>query len=157
MGDRTTVTLTVLTSQSKKVKEFIKDRHDTERHPNDQLVMGEHTHFHFAEVGGGELDFLPSLHAAGIAYESAWDDGQEFGPGIEVCRFTSAGEAIVKTITGSDEAILLTQLVCLLDKPDQLRELITNRVNENDYLPWENQEEYGKLYLVNQLINPSQP
>ena len=149
MTDRVSVSLTVLTTQFEKVKKLIADA-------SWHVINIDHATIFFEEVYNGELEFLPEFVQAGIAYESEWDEGGEFEAGIEICRFTSAGEAVLKSINDSDWAIPITKLVCLLDKPDELRKLITDQVHENDYLPWENQEEYGKLYMANQLINPSQ-
>lgn len=147
MGDRTTVTLSVLESQEDKAREYF------EFEDNEAWLDEPLSYHQFDEINHGELDFLHKLKAAGIAYESRWDRGYEYGPGVKSLRFTPDGNVVEKEIYDSECAIDLKSLMPLLDKPEELREYILTRHQEVSTLSWENQEEYGKLYRAKQLIS----
>ena len=48
----------------------------------------------------------------------------------------------------------IEQLMKLIDKPEELRQFIVNHQEEHATLPWENQEENGKIFLTRKLIDP---
>lgn len=147
MGDRTTVTLSFLESQQDEaLKHF-----DSEA--NESWLDEPLAYHRFEEVNYGTLDFLDKLKAAGIAYESEWDRGSEYGPGIKSVRFTADGEVVQKEVYNSECSIDVHDLMALLDKPEELKDLITSTHEAVSVLPWENQEEYGKLYRAKQLIS----
>ena len=150
MGDRSTVTLTVLTSHKKQVEEIIRDFSES---PEAEDHKDACTVFTFEEVNYGSLDFLDVLISKGIAYTSEWSNGCEYGSGAENTRFTSDGEAIIKTIYDSDLSIPIDTLMGIINQPEELVELIKNSNEEVQVLPWDNQEEYGKRYKVRRLIN----
>lgn len=149
MGDRTTVTLSFLESQEKKALQHF-DYEASEAWWDEPFA-----YHRFEEVNYGRLDFLDKLKAAGIAYESEWDRGSEYGPGIKSVRFTADGEVIQKEIYNSECSIDVHDLMALLNKPEELKGLITSTHEAVSVLPWENQEEYGKLYRAKQLITPT--
>lgn len=147
MGDRTYVTLTVLKSQEKEAMSlFCYD-------PDEDWFEDQFSYFGFAEVNYGTLSFLSDLQAAGIAYDSRWEQGGDYEPGSESLRFSSSGEAIVKAFNDSAKNPDLSALVGLIDKPEDLKKYILKHHEEVSCLPWENQEEYGKLYRAKQLIS----
>lgn len=149
MGDRTTVTLTILESQQDEALKHFGS-------VADEAWLDEPLAYHqFHEVNYGTLDFLDKLKAAGIAYESEWDRGSEYGPGVKSVRFTSDGDVVEKEIYNSECSIDVHDLMALLDKPEELKDLITSTHQAVSVLPWENQEKYGKLYRAKQLINPT--
>ena len=149
MGDRTTVTLTILKSQQDEALkhfDFVAD----------EAWLDEPLAYHqFYEVNYGTLDFLDKLKAAGIAYESEWDHGSEYGPGVKSVRFTADGDVVEKEVYNSECSIDVHDLMALLDKPKKLKDLIKSTHQAVSVLPWENQEEYGKIYRAKQLINPT--
>lgn len=147
MGDRTYVTLSVLKSQEQKASSLFTYSPD-EDWLDDQLA-----HFGFPEVNYGNLGFLYELRAAGIAYDSRWESGGDYGPGTESLRFTQGGEAIENTVYDSGKNPDLQYLMDRIDKPEELRSYILKHHKEVTNLPWENQEEYGKLYQAKQLIS----
>lgn len=149
MGDRTTVTLSFLESQQDEaLKHF--DFEADEAWRDEPFVYHQ-----FEEVNYGTLDFLDKLKASGIAYESEWDRGSEYGPGVKSVRFTADGDVVEKEVYQSECSIDVRDLMALLDKPEELKALITTTHKAVSLLSWENQEEYGKLYRAKQLINPT--
>ena len=148
MGDRSYVTLSVLTSQAELARTLIEDFNDEITFDNDRC-----TYFTFEEVNYGELKFLDALQAAGIAYLSEWEGGNEYGAGCTSCRFTAEGEAIIKSFDDSEINPELYTLMELIDQPEQLRTYILAHKELRTILPWDNQEEYGKLYQATMLIN----
>jgi hypothetical protein len=147
MGDRTSVTLSFLESQQDEaLKHFDSDA--------DEAWCDEPIAYHrFEEVNYGTLDFLDKLKVAGIAYESEWDSGNNFGPGVKSVRFTADGEVVEKEVYNSECSIDVHDLMALLDKPEELKNLITSTHQAVSVLSWENQEEYGQRYRARQLIS----
>ncbi len=84
--------------------------------------------FGFRIVPNFPIDEVESLKASGVAYDCYWDGGSYFNSGGHSTRFSPDGELIYKVIKDADE-----------------RQCI---------LPWDNQEEYGKLYMARQLVAP---
>lgn len=124
----------------------------------DSVMANDLYSFQFEEVRDGSLSFLPELKKLGIAYDSVWQRDYEIEPGAEHCRFTSTGEAIIKTIWESDECVGLSSLIDLLGKPNplpEIRKFVFEKQNNIFILPWDNQVEYGKLHRVNQLLLPT--
>jgi len=147
MGDRTTVTLTVLTSQIDTAKTFF--AHDC----CDTFSDGHITNFTFEEVNYGDLDFLAALSNAGIAYNSYWCAGSDFDAGTTYARFTPKGD--LKNWDIYDNAINpdINELLKYVSKPDQLVRYVLAHVEVNTVPNLdENQIEYGKLYQTMQLI-----
>jgi hypothetical protein len=58
-------------------------------------------------------------------------------------RFTADGKFVVKVIVEDDYLIPVSALHELLDKPEELRALITERHDALQVLPWDNQLEYS--------------
>jgi hypothetical protein len=150
MGDRTTVYLDVLVSQAEAAEDLFNYEPQDTRENGDQFIE-----FEFHEVNHGTLDFLNDLEKAGIAYDSSWSRGDEYGPGTKFCRFTADGEVISFDRYDGEINPDMNCLMRLIDDPVALREAILSHHRETTPLPWDNQEEYGKLYRTKQLINPS--
>lgn len=148
MGDRTTVTLSVLTAQAKTAEALFVDRYFDVALDTDPLIF----QWTFEEVNYGELPFLHKLQQAGIAYDSEWGRGDEYGSGCKSCRFTSLGTAIDKEIYDENLNPNLAALLERIDQSDHLRQYILDHQESITTLPWDNQEEYGKRYRVTQLI-----
>ena len=149
MGDRTRVTLTVLRSQAEKAQELFSEGYESEDtiHSDSLLYSWE-----FDEVNYGRLPFLGGLKTAGIAYDSAWDNGDAYSSGYASCRFSSEGELVQKHLYDNEASIPLSVLTRLLDEPETLRQKILDTIQERTVLPWDHQEEFGKLYRMKQLI-----
>lgn len=149
MGDRTNVTLIVLTSQAAEAQQFFNE--DIEEESNEETGL---TAFMFEEVNYGELRFLPKLIEHGIAYNSEWEKGEEYDDGFESCRFTPIGEVETKEVYYNDRNPDINDLMGMLDNPLAIRKYLLNHHERITTLPWDRQEEYGKLYRTRKLILP---
>ena len=148
MGDRTTVYLDVLASQADAARELF-DYETSYEYLNAEKFM----EFQFDEINHGTLDFLGKLQEAGIAFDSSWNPGSEYGAGTTFCRFTADGQVIKFDRFDSEAHPDLSCLMKRIDDPKALREYILEHHNHGTPRPWDNQEEYGKLYRARQLIN----
>ena len=148
MSDRSYVTLTVLTSQSSQAEEIFDYSAD------DQGEKDGKTWYDFSDVGYGILPFGKKLQKAGIAHDSSWESGSGYGPGTHSCRFTEFGDLVLQDIGDDQINPDLDALMALIDKPDELRQHILDHQKMFYVLPWDNQEEYGKVYRAKQLISP---
>jgi hypothetical protein len=147
MGDRTGVTLTVLTSQSEGIEELLgygADCADT---------GSQFTSFEFSDVNYGVLENLEKLTSAGIAFNSEWGSGGDYGPGVHWCRFTPDGECRENEVSDEGANPPIEKLMELIDKPEELRGYIVAYHYDVTPPPWDNQEEYGKLFRTKQLIS----
>lgn len=149
MGDRTTVYLRVLNSQSVEAQEYF----TLEDIGSDIGVTT--TEFIFEDVNYGDLPFREALKKAGIAYDSSWSRGDDYGPGTESLRFDAEGNPFTSTVYESGINPELSDLMALIDKPDELRTFLLEHQADVADRPWENQEEYGKIYRATQLIQPT--
>jgi len=154
MGDRTSVTLFFLASQKEKVDEILEG---IDQEPNWEDLANEDGQkllaYHYDEVNYGELDFLPLLSDAGIAYESLWNKGSEFDEGGEYCRFTKDGERVVTTLYAGDRSISTELLMNLIDAPGALVTFIKGRHERSTVLPWTDQEKHGPTFRAMNLIS----
>ena len=152
MGDRTTVTLTVLSSQLEAAKGILKkkagepwEKNEISQQPLKSLI--------FDEVNYGDLPGLKNLQAAGIAYDSEWGQGGEYSPGCTSCRFTKDGELIVKEIYDYEVNPPIETLLTLIDDHEALRSYILLYKEEHTVpLITPEQEDFGKVYRIKQLI-----
>ena len=150
MGDRTNVTLTVLASQKGKAQDLFGDEQ-----PNTDYENGILFEFNFDEVNYGNLPFLKKLKENGIAHDSHWGDGGEYNEGTTSVRFTEEGKLVEKTTYTHNENPSLSSLMSLLDNPGALVHFIRYHHERVTPLPWDKQEEYGKLYQMMQLLTPA--
>ena len=150
MGDRTYVTLTVLKEQAKEAEALFAWPAD---HHSENLGINPHIYYSFYEVNYGDLPFLDALQEAGIAFDSEWEHGSEYGSGCDFCRFRSDGS--VQRYDYSDEYKNpdLHQMMKLLDEPEALKAYILDHHRKITPMLWDRQIEYGKLYRTKQLLN----
>jgi hypothetical protein len=148
MGDRTSVCLTVLKEFTEEAQKYF-DGYEHDHMSSDNVF----THFSFYEVNYGNLLFLDDLQKAGIAFDSNWDHGSDYGPGTDYCRFLPDGS--VYRFDLSDEYINpdLKKCMELIDRPEELKAFIVEHYNKVTPPSWEFQIEYGKLYRTKQLIS----
>jgi hypothetical protein len=148
MGDRTSVTLTVLNEHTAKVREIASDF-------DEEFPGGIQTNcIQYHDVNYGTLDFLPALETLGIAYESAWDNGCEYGAGTRYCRFTPEGAIDTKEVYVSERNPDIDKLMARIDNPVQLIQDIKLHYESVTPLSWDNQAEYGRKYAALNLIIP---
>ena len=149
MGDRTSVTLTVLRSQAAKAQELFSEDYASDEDVSGDLLLYS---WEFEDVNYGELQFLDLLEAAGIAYDSDWSNGSEYESGCASCRFTPEGKAIEKHLYGDNDNLPLYVLKQLMDDPVALRQRIVDLIEEHTVLSWDDQETYGARYRMRQLL-----
>jgi len=154
MSDRTSVTLYFLASQRDKVDAIIEPLNERPQTDDGGTEDGQDLWIYsYDEVNYGELNFLPLLAAAGIAYESAWGSGSEYEEGSEYCRFTKEGECKVTTVNSGELSISIGLMMTMLHQPDALVQYIKDRHAENTVLPWTDQAAHGATFQAMQLIS----
>ena len=167
MGDRTHVQLVMEKQHYQQVKdepwfdgpELVEDvgMPISRAHSTRNLhTESEQVSLDYDEVNYGELDFLEELVNRGIAFDSDWSDGDNYGAGTETCRFNAEGECQRLTVYDSEDSPPISQLLQLLESPDRLVDYIRNYSASRTAWPFKNQIEYGKLYLARQLISPKE-
>jgi hypothetical protein len=153
MGDRTYVILTVLAQHADIVRSYEDQETCNSESPSTE---GKLMFFHYEEVNYGELRFRHELRKQGVPYDSAWDAGSDYGAGTEYCRFTPEGEVDVKEVYDCDQNPGLVGLLQHIDCHKDLKKYILDHQERVTPLPWDNQEQYGKLYRAACLIKPPQ-
>lgn len=150
MGDRTTVTLDILNTQVALAKTMQHFDGFAEEYPGENGNVL--TSFIFNEVNYGELYFLEDLENLGIAYDSRWDAGCEYSAGIKHARFTAEGELQLAEVYDTGVNPDIDHCIKLIDDYPALRQYLINHKAQTTPLPWDNQEEYGKIYRTKKLI-----
>jgi hypothetical protein len=150
MGDRTNVTLTVLSVDAERTEDIFLDAGWSAANSDASDPLST---FDFEDVNYGDLTFLDTLAEQGIPCDSAWDSGGEHGAGTQSLRFTPEGEAIEKTVYDSEHSVPLIDLLVVIDDPAALRQMVLHRQLYTTILPWDNQAEYAKLRRIRQLIH----
>lgn len=154
MGDRTYVNLYVPADLADQAREIITECYAEPSEESEGVTEALH-HFGFEEVNYGNLGGLGELQAAGIAYNSEWDAGGEYGAGTQSCRFTKEGDAVVKTVYDDDIGISTFTLLPHIEYHAKLKELIQAHHEKVNPLSWDDQVENGKTYQLKQLIDPT--
>lgn len=152
MGDRCYVELTVLNEHVKQVQFIIGNDGCADETRGEQCTV-----FGFEEVNYGTLDFLSRLTDLGIAWDSRWSGGDEYGAGIKRLRFAADGSIqeveYDDTEEGKIETSKLLEVVNLPDATvDSIRTYILDDIESFKPLPWEGQEENGKRHRALKLI-----
>lgn len=151
MGDRTTCYLTIPTSQLEKAKACSDWEKMEENYSTDGL-----TEFVIYDVNYGELDLADSLANMGIPCNYRWEAGGDYGPGSRYFWFTEDGESRTLDIADSEINPCIQKCMALINKPGELRQyLVNHHVRQQVPDLDDKQIEYGKKYLVRQLIDPS--
>jgi hypothetical protein len=150
MGDRTNVTLTVLSVDAERVEDMFLDAGWSAANSDASDPLST---FDFEDVNYGNLTFLDDLKEQGIPYDSSWGSGSEYGDGTKSLRLTSEGEAVETEIYDDEHSCAISDLMSLLNQPAALRVLILAKNASLFVLPWDNQAEYAKLHRIRQLIH----
>lgn len=148
MGDRTWVRLEILSVQKEAADEIV-DTWDTEE--DDHGVV--HTYC-YDEVNYGTLDCLEELKNAGIAFDSCWGEGAEYGAGTSSYRFTPDGGVITKEVYDSELNPDMLELMRRIDDPVALRQYLLDHQEKTFVPPLEDsQVAYGKRYQLLRLVD----
>jgi hypothetical protein len=154
MGDRCYVELTVLTEQLPQVMHITKveDYAPCETREEDDATV-----LCFEEVNYGTIPWLGQLTDLGIAWDSRWHGGDEYGPGRKQTRFAPDGTVQELEYCDTEEGVidtskLLEFMNTLGVTVDSIRNYILDHVRSFDPLPWEGQIEFGKRHLALKLI-----
>lgn len=151
VSNRTNVVLYVLESQAEEVQDIFEQNFPYVK-PDESGYTPGLIYFEFDDVMHGELHFLPELLKAGIAYDSCWEEADSYSEGTEHARFNEHGVLQVLSVNSEEKNLSLCVLMPLIDNPEKLKEYILKRQQEITPLSWDNQEEWGKRYLVMQLV-----
>lgn len=152
MGDRVYVTLRVLKNHADTTRQILLAAANGELEDDSPDKTGIHHSFGFSGINYGDLDGLDKLIANGIAYNSCWERGYDFGPGTQYCRFTEQGECITEDLYADDTDPPITELLSRIDEPEVLRSYILQHHKDHTLPSWDHQEDYGNLYRALQLI-----
>ena len=159
MGDRTHVELTVLTEHKERVLAFCK--HGLAEDPCEDSDGPEgFSYLSFEEVNYGELTFLSKLEETGIAYDSQWGRGDEYGCGVCWCRFDEkgiphGGEAYDSELNPNIddlEKIIAKGSDLPLERYQALVDYITAHRLKHTVPGWENQVHHGKIAQTRNLL-----
>ena len=152
MGDRTYVTLRVLEAQADEAEALFGGYGNDSKELFDGLVE-----FGFPDVNYGNLDFLSDLIDAGIAYNSHWDNGSEYGPGTEYGRYKPNGEAVTVSVYEAQANPPMDRLLENIDNHELLRKVILDHHAACTVLPLDaDQIKYGRKHRTLQLITPAE-
>ena len=152
MGDRTYVSLHVPNEHAARVSEIAGKEYTK---PEDENELDELTFYGFTEVNYGVLPFLKTLQQEGIAYDSEWNAGGEYGKGTEHCRFSEKGELEIKMVYDENLGVSLPALLEAIDDHEALKTIIRNHQAKTVPRSWDNQVQYGKRHRARRLIDPT--
>lgn len=148
MGDRTTVYLTL----PKLLIKFAVPLFKIAPEDSDLILNSDYVTYTFYDCKYGELSFTDKLTELGIPHNREWESGHEYSAGVETIRFTSEGKVQRIVIYDGSRRIDIDTLVELINNYEDLKEYILTKQKENEVLPWDNQIEYGRIYMARRLI-----
>ena len=154
MGDRTYVTLTVLTEHAVEAMNLIQDE---QGEPCDQDDCADGvTRLGYQEVNYGVIDSLDQFSSAGIPYSVEWGSGGSYSEGEEHVRFDAEGNPTLTSHCKDWQVNVLIDLQTLAKKtPDKsLETLLSEQITELSFPSWENQLEHSKIARTRNLLNP---
>ena len=147
MSERVSVTLKILAVHKEASEKIIDQTAD-----EGPIYLDEFVSYVFYEVNYGNLDFLHLLEKEGIAYDSTYDAGNDWPESTESLRFDEFGYANIKLITEYAINPPIGKLIEFLDDHAKLKEFILTHQQEYTPIPWNNQEAWGKLRLLREVI-----
>lgn len=159
MGDRTTVTLTVLSEHKIKAINLIKEE-DGDL-PDDESDGSAISCLTYYEVNYGTLEGLYQFQTEGIPYTVEWEAGEEYSAGNESLRFSPEGTAVLSSSYKSWPEEVIHECIAEIEKAvasdsKTALEILREKLNRHSIPSWDNQETLAKHYLATQLILPNQ-
>lgn len=150
MGDRTTVTLTVLKEHQQEAIDLI----DSEQgQPSDiDAQDGETVSLTYEEVNYATIENLPLLVRASIPYSIEWGSGGSYCEGEEHLRFNADGTTVLTTFDKDWPANTICECMDAIkghaDPVAALQELLDSKQEPG----WENQLTYSNVARTANLI-----
>lgn len=150
MGTRLQVRLTVPAALRTEAEDIVPYTREVEEDLTDSIPLVTYV---YEEVNYGELQCLKALENAGIPYDSWHESAHDFEAQTNSARFSEHGDAVLLNVCDdSGFSIGLGELQRIIDDHDALRKLINQRIAVSKNLPWDNQLEYRKTYLMKKLV-----
>ena len=158
MGDRTYVTLTVLTEHAVDAINLIREEQgdpcDEDSDSIDGLTLL--SLLGYEEVNYGTIEALAGFAAAGIPYSVSWGSGGCYTEGERHLRFSPEGEP--HTISQEKDwpiNALLDLKMAWEKEPDKpLEQHLQEAIAKSQDPSWENQFEHSKIARTRNLLNP---
>ena len=150
MGDRTTVTLTVLKQHQKEAIDLI----DSEQGQPSEIDQDddETVTLTYEEVNYGTIEKLPELARAGIPYSFEWGSGGSYTEGEEHLRYLVDGTPVVTTFDKEWPADTIWECIDAIkghaDPIAALQELLGSKQEPS----WKNQLEHSNMARAINLI-----
>jgi hypothetical protein len=158
MGDRTSVTLTVLLEHKDRARSILDAKDGT---PDEENEYEELCCLNYEEVNYGVLDGLRQFIKEGIPYSVQSEAGSSYAESEEHLRYLEDGSFELKnsekdwpenTIHSCIEAVKVAQANGTAD----IVAVLTSLLDIASTPSWDNQAVLSKQYLATQLINPQQ-
>lgn len=149
MGDWVHTSLTVHIVDKERTSVILGDDGEEIEYPDDAFFVT----FDF-ESNYARLSYHDELVAAGIPYTFSWSGGGEYTEGEIFSRYTETGEHTLLELWHHEENPPMSQILLLIDSPEELRAFILMHKKDTTPLPWDNQLEYVKIFRTQQLIAP---
>lgn len=137
MGDRTTVTLTVLKEHQQEAIDLIEDEQGK---PSEIVQADDETvYLIYEEVNYATIENLPLLVRAGIPYSVEWGSGGSYSEGQEHLRFNADGTTELTTFDKDWPANTICECMdAIKDQPDPMAALQA-LLDSKQEPSWENQ------------------
>lgn len=98
-------------------------------------------------------DFLDTLLEAGIAYDAAYVSKYSDDRWVTHWRFTDDGLLVDKVTYENDNFLEVVELMHLINDEKALTDYILKAYKNLYVIPWDKQDEYGKIFQMKQLID----
>ena len=150
MGDRTTVTLTVLRQHQQEAIDLI----DSEQgQPSDIDTQDDETvSLTYEEVNYGIIEKLPALVRAGIPYSFEWGSGGSYCEGEEHLRFNADGTTVLTTFDKDWPANTICECMDAIKGHADPVAALQEMLNQHQESSWENQLEHSNMARATNLI-----
>ena len=150
MGDRTTVTLTVLKQHQQEAIDLIEDEQgkpsEIDQHDDETVTLI------YEEVNYGTIEKLPALVRAGIPYSFEWGSGGSYCEGEEHLRFNADGTIVLTSFDKEWPANTIYECINAIkghaDPVAALKKLLDSKQEPS----WENQLEHSNMARATNLI-----
>ncbi len=151
MGDRTTVTLTVLKEHKDQVIEILRREEglpsETEEDEDGLVVLT------YEEVNYGEIDDLVIVRSRHIPFSFEWAAGGDFTRGERHLRFLEDGTSMLTEFGMQWPADVIFHCIKEIENADDPKAVLKRILDENQEPSWDNQLENSKMAQAVALIS----